>query len=175
MSKIGDDSDSKDEDLFEFEFYTGGKNQKFDDHMRGLGLSTSNLEFLDFIQSELGEQILQNNKLKIHIDTGNIYYDNKDTNKSIFSFVLNQQSPIHGIINYDLMYNRSYKNYFDWIFNWFVSYQNTKLDLLTFKNSKFLFYRFNDLLNQSNRELKKIKHSFVTNDYIAAEEIPNQN
>lgn len=73
------------------------------------------------------------------------------------------------------MYNRSYKNYFDWIFNWFVSYQNTKLDLLTFKNSKFLFYRFNDLLNQSNRELKKIKHSFVTNDYIAAEEIPNQN
>ena len=57
--------------------------------MRGLGLSTSNLEFLDFIQSELGEQILQNNKLKIHIDTGNIYYDNKDTNKSIFSFVLN--------------------------------------------------------------------------------------
>ena len=117
LSKIGDDSDSKDEDLFEFEFYTGGKNQKFDDHMRGLGLSTSNLEFLDFIQSELGEQILQNNKLKIHIDTGNIYYDNKDTNKSIFSFVLNQQSPIHGIINYDLMYNRSYKNYFDWIFN----------------------------------------------------------
>ena len=85
--------------------------------MRGLGLSTSNIEFLDFIQSELGEQILQNNKLKIHIDTGNIYYDNKDTNKSIFSFVLNQQSPIHGIINYDLMYNRSYKNYFDWIFN----------------------------------------------------------
>ena len=73
------------------------------------------------------------------------------------------------------MYDGSYKNYFDWIFNWFDSYQNTKLDLLAFKNSKFLFYRFNYLLNQSNRELKKIKHSFVTDDYTAAEGIPNQN
>ena len=47
--------------------------------------------------------------------------------------------------------------------------------MLSYKNTKFLFYRFNDLLNQSGRSIKVIKHSAVTDDYIAAEEIQNQN
>ena len=45
----------------------------------------------------------------------------------------------------------------------------------TCKNSKYLFYRYNNILQESNLELKKVKHSFVTDDYIAAEEIQNQN
>ena len=39
--------------------------------------------------------------------------------------------------------------------------------MLSYKNRKFLFYHFNDLLNQSGRA--------VTDNYIAAEEIQNQN
>ena len=50
-----------------------------------------------------------------------------------------------------------------------------KLDVSTCKNSKYLFYRYNDILQESNLELKKVKHSVVTDDYIAAEEIQNQN
>ena len=42
--------------------------------------------------------------------------------------------------------------------------------MLSYKNTKFLFYRFNDLLNQSGHSIKVIKHSAVTDDYIAAEE-----
>ena len=42
LSKIGDKP-------FQFEFSTGGKNKKFDDTMRSYGLSTGNLEFLDFL------------------------------------------------------------------------------------------------------------------------------
>ena len=47
--------------------------------------------------------------------------------------------------------------------------------MLSYKNTKFLFYRFNDLLNQSGHSIKVIKHSAVTDDYIAAEESQNQN
>ena len=35
---------------FEFEFFTGGKNKKLDEFMRGAALSPNNLEFLDFLQ-----------------------------------------------------------------------------------------------------------------------------
>ena len=51
----------------------------------------------------------------------------------------------------------------------------SKLDVLSCKNTKFLFYRFNDSLSQSGRSIKVIKDSAVTNDYIAAEEIQNRN
>ena len=48
------------------------------------------------------------------------------------------------------------------------------MDIFKNKNSKFLFYHFNDYLQQAKLELKKIKHSVVTQDYIAAEEIQNK-
>ena len=57
----------------------------------------------------------------------------------------------------------------------FDSYEKTKLDLLKFKNAKYLFHRFNNFLSESNVQIKKIKHSTVTDDFIAAEEIQNQN
>ena len=75
LSKIGDDKP------FEFEFFTGVKNKKFDDTMRSYGFSTDNLEFLDFLQSDICKKILTSNKLKIHVETGNIYYDNNDTSE----------------------------------------------------------------------------------------------
>ena len=57
----------------------------------------------------------------------------------------------------------------------FDSHEKAKLDVLKFKNVKYLFYRFNNFLSESNVPIKKIKHSTVTDDFIAAEEIQNQN
>ena len=37
------------------------------------------------------------------------------------------------------------------------SYQKNKLDVLTCKNSKYLFYRYNDILQGSNLEVKNVK------------------
>ena len=111
------------------------------------------------------------NDLKIHIETGNIYYDDTDTNESIFEFMKNQQDSSKGIINTDLKYEGSYKNYFQWILNEFEPYEKTKYDLLSFKNTKYLLYRFNDFQNSIGESLIKVKHSVVTDNYIAAEEI----
>ena len=70
----------------EFKFFTGHESKKFDDTMRSYGLSTDNLEFLDFLQSQICKKILATNKVKIYVETGNIYYDNNDTGESSFAF-----------------------------------------------------------------------------------------
>ena len=93
LSKIGD------EKPFEFEFFTGGENKKFDDTMRSYGLSTDNLEFLDFLQYEICKKILPTNKLKIHVETGNIYNDSKDTSEPILIFFLNNKIQLKELLN----------------------------------------------------------------------------
>ena len=72
VSNIDDDQDKQ--KIFEFEFFTGGKNKKFDSFVRKFGLSSENLEFFDFLQWDYCKEILEKNHLKIHIETGSIYY-----------------------------------------------------------------------------------------------------
>ena len=52
-----------------------------------------------------------------------------------------------------------------------------KLDTIFFcsKNTKYLVYRFNDFQNSIGEPLTKIRQSVVTENYLAAEEIQNQN
>ena len=74
---------------FELEFFTGGKNKKFDEFMRSAALPPNNLELLDFLQSDQCKQIFIENKLKINIERGTIYYNNTDTNEGILDFIYN--------------------------------------------------------------------------------------
>ena len=78
-------------------FLLAKKNKKFDDIIRGTGLSIDNLYFLDFLQSDKCKQILINNKLKIHVETGNIYHDDQDTNELILIFSLTNKIQLEGL------------------------------------------------------------------------------
>ena len=137
-------------------------------------MTTENINFIDFLQSEYCKEILQNNALKIHIETGNVYYDDKDTNESIFEFIQNQQNTSKGIIRYDFKFDRNFRDYFKWILNEFDAQQKTTFDVLARKNVKFLVYRYNDLRASGSDELIKIRRGLVTDNYLAAEEIQNQ-
>ena len=53
--------------------------------------------------------------------------------------------------------------------------KKTKFDLLTFKNTEYLAYCFNGFLKTMSQPTIKIKHSKVTDDFIAAKVIQNQN
>ena len=119
--------------------------------------------------------MLENNNLKIHIETGNIYYKNEYTNESIFEFIKNERDSSKEIINYDLPFEGSFKDYYKWVLNDYNSYEKTKFDLLTLKNTKYLVYHFNDILKPTGQSMIKIRHSKVTDDYLAAEEIQHQN
>ena len=106
------DNDQDEQKISEFEFFTGGTNQKFDLFVRKFGLSSENMEFLYFSQWDYCKEILENDDLKIHIENGNIYYQNTDTNKSIFEFMENQQDSSKGKINFDSTYDGNYNDYF---------------------------------------------------------------
>ena len=118
IEKLGNiDDDQNEQKISEFEFFTGSFNQKLDSFVCSKGLSTENQEFLDFLQWDSCKEILEKNHLKIHIETGNIYYKNEDTNESIFEFTKNQQDVSKGIINYNLPFEGNFKDYFNWITN----------------------------------------------------------
>ena len=72
----------------EIEFYFGVENYNFF-LCSQLGLNKDNENFMDFLSSDIGSQIFRKNMLFIHIETGNISYDNCNTNESIYSFLLN--------------------------------------------------------------------------------------
>ena len=53
--------------------------------------------------------------------------------------------------------------------------EDEKYDMLTNKNSKFLFYHFYDYLKQINEPMKPVRHSVVLNDETALEILQNEN
>ena len=55
-------------------------------------LSTDSIEFLEFLQSSFCQELLIENKLKIHIESRNILFDNLDTNESIYGFFQQQEN-----------------------------------------------------------------------------------
>ena len=65
---------------------------KFKSRVKSIGLSTNSIQFLDFLQSYFCQEILIQNKLKIHIETGNIFFNNLDTNESIYNFFQKQEN-----------------------------------------------------------------------------------
>ena len=86
-------------------FFKGCTNEKFSNLIRTLDSGAETLEFLDFLQSKICKKILEDNKLKIHVETGNIYYDNNDTNESIHNFILAQANPISGEIDHTFTFD----------------------------------------------------------------------
>ena len=72
---------------------------------------------------------MQSNDSKIHIETCNIYFNDTDTNKSVFDFMKNQQNTLKGLINTDLKFDGTYKNYFQWILNEFEAQEKTKYNI----------------------------------------------
>ena len=125
---------------FEFEFFSGGKNKKFDKLMQSICLSSDNIDFLYFLQSDICKCML------IHIETGNIYYNDQDTNESVFDFFINSKIQIKESLIMIFFYSGDYVRYFDWLIHGFDSYQKTRLDVISSKNAKYLFYRYNDTL-----------------------------
>ena len=59
-----------------------------------------------------------------------------------------------------------------WI--WYAK-KKTRYNLFTFQNAKYFAYRFNDFQSSIGEPLLKIRHSTVTDNYLAGEEIQNQN
>ena len=73
-------------------FFYGGESKNLLDALQFIGLSPINKEFAAFLLSGLGRQTMTQNKLSIHVESGNIFYDNHNTKENFYSFLLSQQN-----------------------------------------------------------------------------------
>ena len=63
-------------------FY-GGESETFVNALEFIGLSPINREFGAFLLSDLGRQVMTQNKLSIHVESGDIFYNNHNRRKFI--------------------------------------------------------------------------------------------
>ena len=159
----------------ELKFFVGGLNNEFENRVRLLGISTGSNDLLDFRKSDISADLMMVNKLKIHIDSGNIYHNNTDTNESIYGFFKNQEDETKKWIDFEFILSDDYKDYFMKYLVNIKDGEDEKYDMLTNKNSKFLFYHFSDYLKQINEPTKPVRHSVVLNDEISLEILQNKN
>ena len=87
---------------------------------------------------------MANNSLSIHIETGNIFYQNFNTNENFCSFLLAQQDETKAIIRKRIAYHYSFEKYIKNNLPSFSVDDIEKFDLYAIKNSKYLLHKFND-------------------------------
>ena len=54
-------------------------------------LNDSNEVLLNYLSSKYGSRVLKRNKMKIHIESGQIFIDNQITGESLYDFLHAQQ------------------------------------------------------------------------------------
>ena len=128
-------------------------------------LNESNNAFLEYLTTDYGSEVLAKNKMKIHLETGNIYYNNKNMQERIYDFLLAQQDETKRLMDYKI----DLTDDFDFYLNEIIApITNDKDDLDTNSTSKFLFYHFNNLRhNFLDEDTYKIRHTIVSDDQYA--------
>ena len=156
-------------------FLYGGDDDQFDNTLEFLGLSPINREFSAFLMSDLGLKTMTQNKLSIHVDSGYIFYDNHNTGENFYGFLLSQQNDEAAYVPRKMSYSKSFEEYISKFLQQFSINDQEKFDLLAFKNSKYLFYRFNDFIKAYGNPRYKLLHTRKMLDTVAVQKIEEKN
>ena len=148
-------------------FFYGGESEGFVKALEFLGINPSNKEFAAFLLSDLGRKTMTQNKLSIHVDSGDIFYDNHNTEENFYSFLLSQQNDEGAFVPQKFSYSNTFEKYItSFLQNFSIDDQET-FDLLAFKNSKYLFYRFNYFVKMYGKPRYKLLHTRKMKDSVA--------
>ena len=156
-------------------FFYGGDSQQFVDAVEFIGLSPINRQFAVFLHSDLGRQTMIQNKLSIHVESGNIFYDNHNTEENFYSFLLSQQNDEAAYVPKKFSYNNTFEKYITSFLQNFSIDDQEKFDLLAFKNSKYLFYRFSDFVKSYRNPRYKLLHTRKMLDSVAMKKVEDKN
>ena len=153
IQKIADDDSDissvidglKDGNLpIDLKFFCGGEKNKqklIENATKNIGvLNDSNKKFISYLTSKYGDFVLAKNKIKIHLETGQIFHDNNLTNESFYDFLSNQQDLNKKELEIEIPIGNDFSVYVREILTDVV---DDDYDLQTNPTSKFLFYNFN--------------------------------
>ena len=105
---------------------------------------------------------------------GNIFYNNYNTNESIYNFSLDQQDETKEVIHATLKYKDSFSIYLKYFLDDIDNETVEKFSLSAHKNVKYLFYKFNDYLLFNGLNTVPVRHSKINENEIVMEEIQNR-
>ena len=101
--------------------------------------------------SEECRDVLERVNIRIHIESGDIFVNNQNTNESIYDFLLNQQDERRKKLPVDFPYDDDYTDYITKYLPSINEADNDKFDVLSNKNSKYLFHLFNKYQESRNK------------------------
>ena len=133
----------------QLDFFYGGEDSNFNRAVEFLSLSNENREFIAFLLSDLGQNLMTNNSLSIHIEGGDIFYQNFNTGENFCNFLIAQQNDQTATVPKRFSYHHSFEHYVQNFLPSFSLDDVNKFDLYSNKNAKYLFYRFNDYIKMS--------------------------
>ena len=156
-------------------FFYGGYSDNFLRSLKFMALSPMNREFGAFLMSDLGRQIMAENKLSIHVESGDIFYENHNNEESFYNFLLAQRNDDAAFIPKKFSYCGSFESYISQFLQAFSIDDVEKYDLFAHKNSKYLFYRFNNYIKTSGNSRQKITHTRKMLDSVGMRKIEEKN
>ena len=115
---------------------------------------------------------MKQNRLSIDSSTSDLYYDGVNTNKSLFDFIVSQKNRTKKRIREKLYYGGTFEQYLSEFLPAFDA--DAKLDTLTNKSIKYLFYRYNDYLVYKDFVPSPIIHTKLFTDEVVMEKLQNR-
>ena len=125
--------------------------------------------------SDEGRRLMTQNKLSIHVETGDIFYGNHNTEENFYNFLLSQQNEQAAFVPKKFSYSNPFENYITQFLQNFSIDDQEKFDLLCFKNSKYLFYVFNSFVRLYGNPRYRLLHTRKMEDSVALENIEDKN
>ena len=139
-----------------------------------LDLNKNNESVVDFLLLGTDLQIFRKNALLVHIETGNIFYNNYNTNELMYSFSLNPQDKTKKVIHATWRYKDFFSSYLKYFLDDIGNETVKKVDFFAYRNVKYLFYKFSNYLLFSGLNTVPVRHSKVNENKIVVEEIENR-
>ena len=152
-------------------FFYGGESENFVRAVEFLGPDTDNRELAAFLLSHLGRQVMASNRLSIHVETGDAFYENHNTGENFYNFLIAQQNEQAAYIPKNFSYRNSFGMYISQFLQAFSIDDVEKYDLFAHKNAKYLFYRFNDYVKAYGSQRRKIKHTRKLKDSVGMQKV----
>ena len=136
-----------------------------------MSLNEDNNEFVSFFCSDIGQNIVVNNSFSIHIETGDIFYNDFNTKENFYNFLLTQQDESKQFIPKRISYHYSFEKYTRSYLPSFSLEEIDRFDLLSNKNAKYWLYKFIDWIVSMGAEKTLIRHISKVRDKIGLQKI----
>ena len=160
-------------DLDFFQQWGKNKQKLFENATKNIGvLNDSNKKFISYLTSKYGDFVLPKNKIKIHLESGQIFHDNNIMSESFYDFLNNQQDLSKKELDIDIPIGNDFNIYVREILTDIVDDDN---DPETNPTSKFLFYNFNMFRQIQRLAPLTVRHSQIANDEFAIKIVQSHN